>query len=596
MQEIVYNLFKGFRNDKGRKFITPDYFSDVNNFNIDSIIGLDKILLPEIKYNGSDTNNINGIYQFNYLDSSNVLQTENLFIKGISLYKDFSSPSLIYSGLSDNIATFTVLNDKLFICNGNDYPKIYNGKALYEMGSPYAEDTLTAGNPNGSYYYAMTFITTGGEEYLGTKSNLITVSNSQIELNLPIGYTGVTSRKIYRTVNGGATFFLLTTIGDNTTLTYTDNTLDSGLSTQIIDINNECPKPYFITTSFNKLVGVKDDSKPTQVFVTDTSVEVFDSSASNDVSNINGDNTSLMGMSSDYDKVLIGSQKDIYYLDVSGTTNSIVKTRANCGVKDGYSMCIIPNNEDFDGGIFFVSNLNDVRLFNGNFSQPVATSLDNLKTNNWSQQIQNTITEDIKNSSNLRSFFYNYKYHLFINNNCYVFDIRNQGWFKYNMQTDSYIINPNCFNLINNKMYSGQKNNSIIEEWYINNTYRGEEILSSFLTPQILYSDELKYFKSIFIYYLQNNTNKYKIYIITDGDYSNQIVINADYQGNCFDENNFFSEDFDTSLDFEDYREILINRFARFIEFKIEIESGYFYYRGFKLTYDTVDNKEKKYG
>lgn len=49
--------------------------------------------------------------------------------------------------------------------------------------------------------------------------------------NIPTGEDGVvTARKIYRTEGGGSTFYLLTTLNDNTTTTYTDNIADSTLT------------------------------------------------------------------------------------------------------------------------------------------------------------------------------------------------------------------------------------------------------------------------------------------------------------------------------------------------------------------------------
>jgi hypothetical protein len=50
--------------------------------------------------------------------------------------------------------------------------------------------------------------------------------------SIATGPTGVTSRKLYRTVNGGSTFKLLATLSDNTTTTYADTTADASLGVQ----------------------------------------------------------------------------------------------------------------------------------------------------------------------------------------------------------------------------------------------------------------------------------------------------------------------------------------------------------------------------
>jgi hypothetical protein len=94
--------------------------------------------------------------------------------------------------------------------------------------------TGAAGSLTGTYTYAVTFTTALGETGLGTASGSVSPSSQQVSItNIPLGNTstpdGVTGRKIYRTKAGGTTYFLLTTIADNTTTTYTDNTVDGSL-------------------------------------------------------------------------------------------------------------------------------------------------------------------------------------------------------------------------------------------------------------------------------------------------------------------------------------------------------------------------------
>lgn len=92
-----------------------------------------------------------------------------------------------------------------------------------------------AGNvDNGVHRYAVTFVTSAGQTQAGTVSAAVTVAdkttNGKVSLTaIPLGGLAVTSRKIYRTVAGGSAYLLLTTLSDNTTTTYTDNTADSSL-------------------------------------------------------------------------------------------------------------------------------------------------------------------------------------------------------------------------------------------------------------------------------------------------------------------------------------------------------------------------------
>lgn len=92
-----------------------------------------------------------------------------------------------------------------------------------------------AGNvDNGTHRYRVTFVTAIGATEAGDVSEVVTVADKTVNgkvtvSNIPIGSASVTSRKLYRTIASGSDYLLLTTIADNTTTTYTDNTADSGL-------------------------------------------------------------------------------------------------------------------------------------------------------------------------------------------------------------------------------------------------------------------------------------------------------------------------------------------------------------------------------
>src|SRR5690349_7495554 len=90
-----------------------------------------------------------------------------------------------------------------------------------------------AGNVDiGSHQWAVTYVINGTETNLGVDSSTLTLATaSQVQLTgIPIGPTGTTDRKIYRTsANQVGPFNLLTTLSDNTTTSYLDNTADSGL-------------------------------------------------------------------------------------------------------------------------------------------------------------------------------------------------------------------------------------------------------------------------------------------------------------------------------------------------------------------------------
>lgn len=85
----------------------------------------------------------------------------------------------------------------------------------------------------GTHSYAVTFINAVGETNFDPTQPTVTTDSSHKQVSITNIATSssasVTARKIYRTKAGGSTFYLLTTISDNTTTSYTDNTADASL-------------------------------------------------------------------------------------------------------------------------------------------------------------------------------------------------------------------------------------------------------------------------------------------------------------------------------------------------------------------------------
>lgn len=119
-----------------------------------------------------------------------------------------------------------------------------------------------AGVLTGTYQYAVTFVTAIGETSVivgNIAGTSIAPSSQQVQLTaIPVSAdASVTSRKIYRTPAGGdfASLKLLTTIADNTTTTFNDNTADGSLGANM---------PWKNTTGSNILQNVG------RVFLIDT--------------------------------------------------------------------------------------------------------------------------------------------------------------------------------------------------------------------------------------------------------------------------------------------------------------------------------------
>ena len=77
---------KGLRDDKGRKFVSPEYFYNIENMNYDGIIGCQRIKAPSVEYNVG-ANQIDGGVDFRYIDSVGQFQSEKIIVQGGSIIK-----------------------------------------------------------------------------------------------------------------------------------------------------------------------------------------------------------------------------------------------------------------------------------------------------------------------------------------------------------------------------------------------------------------------------------------------------------------------------------------------------------------------------
>jgi hypothetical protein len=107
-----------------------------------------------------------------------------------------------------------------------------NGNGTAAPGAPSL--ALAAGTALGIgvYDYKVTYTSALGESALGTLATITTTTGNQ-DVNLtaiPTGPYGTTGRTIYRTKVGGTVYYLLHSIADNTTTTYSDTTADASLT------------------------------------------------------------------------------------------------------------------------------------------------------------------------------------------------------------------------------------------------------------------------------------------------------------------------------------------------------------------------------
>jgi hypothetical protein len=124
------------------------------------------------------------------------------------------------------------------------YPlQVYGSQFAAPVSVPSAAAASGSGMSTGAYQYLVTYLSQGGETPAGPSVSVNTTSgHDQVNLtNIPIGPNNpilpgvatnyIIGRNIYRTTVGGSTFYYLTSIGDNTTTSYTDTTPDASLNT-----------------------------------------------------------------------------------------------------------------------------------------------------------------------------------------------------------------------------------------------------------------------------------------------------------------------------------------------------------------------------
>lgn len=587
------NQFKGIKNDENPKQVSFEYFTDIVNFNFekDSAHSLEKVLCPSRTIQ-IDTENIDGIYEYRFLDLDNILRTKIIVVSNGNIYSTdlISQVNLIYSGISKGKCSFATYQDKLFITNGKDNIFVYYGAydQISQMGSPLALEGQNNGYLTGTYKYQMTYVTSGGEEIIGSVSNSISVTNQSVKLELPLGYDGTISRKLYRTKNGGNIFYLVNTINDNSTLEIYDNLIDAFLTEQIGKVNNEIPKPYFLQVAGNKLYGGKVDKFPTQVFVTDTFGEVFDGASYIDVSNFGNDNTPVEAVAEDFNRIVVGTGKNIFFINPED--NSVVLTRANIGILDGYSVAKCPSFNNFGGGLMFVSTEYDVRLMSGLQSLPVATSLDNVSTQNFAQNIQGTLPNDLKGYGNIASIFFDYKYMLQIDSIRYIFDIRNSAWTKQRIKTETYESAPLVFAEINNQLINGQ-NDGYLETEYMEIQYRNEDCNAYVESVDINAQTKFTFVEKLIFWFTTNENNNMKIEVVCDGNTSYAENNEFNMLDGAFNDD-FLETDYTMNKYDMDYRVFNIYKPCRFLKYKLSVTEGNIIFDNFEIEGQQISNKE----
>lgn len=177
----------------------------------------------------------NAVVMGYYAGRWNSLGTDNVII----------GASANYSGNS-NSQTVAIGNSALnSLVNGSNNTALGNQADYYAPSA--GASSLTAGTNLGigMYYYRVTYVLSTGETNSAGLTTIVTTSGNQaVNLSSIPVYSGplvCSARKIYRTkvgAYGNGPYYLVATINDNSTTTYTDTTPDASLVTVLSDNAN----------------------------------------------------------------------------------------------------------------------------------------------------------------------------------------------------------------------------------------------------------------------------------------------------------------------------------------------------------------------
>ena len=195
---------------------------------------------------------INGIHRYYKTDDTayTVFATSTLL-----RYDNDGTATTIKTGLSDGEWwQFVTYTDTLIGWNGSDAPVKWDGattttantdgartanELCADLGAPFAElDTGTDLDASSWYQYKVAFYDGSTYHYNDARSNPIVTGSSVHNIaltDIPIGPSGTTHRYIYRTlgnssqanVEADTTFYLVGTLSDNTTTTFSDDVTDN---------------------------------------------------------------------------------------------------------------------------------------------------------------------------------------------------------------------------------------------------------------------------------------------------------------------------------------------------------------------------------
>ena len=241
----------------------------------------------------------------------------------------------------------------LFASNGYIVPYKWSGADWTRHGvyPPTTTSTVAsqaAGVITGDYNYKVTYMNSQSvESDVGPITATFTAAGATIRVSaIPTAAQswGVSSRRVYRTTNGGTSFKRVATISDNTTTTYDDNTADASLGTTA-PTDNGVPPYYNAVIYHQSRLFMNDISNANYVWWTGIG-EPYTVATTN-FKQIGDSSSDLVKAFGVYDNALVViCERTVTMVYMPSTDSSgwtWVTTRIPFGSRSPY--CVIPYND-----------------------------------------------------------------------------------------------------------------------------------------------------------------------------------------------------------------------------------------------------------
>jgi hypothetical protein len=242
--EAVIDNFRAFAKKSQEELIPPQFGFVVSNIRFSDTSGSITKRASRAKFGGMATLGTSKItHTVRYYKSS--AGTKKLVIAYDTTLKVGSDTAGTFANIktgqtADQQYTSLVFKNLLYLANGVDTTQVFDlaQSATQNVGVPVPGAATAAVGAatglTGAYSYKVTYeIDSYQEGNAGTASNTVNPANEKVSLSaIPTSAnTRVTARNIYRTLTGGAVYYFLVKISDNTTTVYTDSIADGSLDT-----------------------------------------------------------------------------------------------------------------------------------------------------------------------------------------------------------------------------------------------------------------------------------------------------------------------------------------------------------------------------